>query len=155
MNDIERQKLKKHLRKEVDTWLDTCPQPIVDDGIWIDEDSAQNYISREEILVFRLEEYYLIPLMVAYQAYECLIDIISPPYFAGELLNLIEKARDICPSVRWNEYEKPFETGIDEAQWFTWFAKEFLDIHHRQSRAYHDKRNYNLSNITIFQDESG
>ncbi len=153
MNDFERQKLKRHLRKEVETWLDNAPPPFVDNGYWIDEDAAQNYVSREEMLVFRLEDQYIIPLMVAYQAYECLIDIIVPPYFGGEILELIEKARDICPPVKWFEFEKPFSTAIDNVQWFAWFAKEFMNIPYRQSHAYHDKRSYNLANVTSYRDE--
>lgn len=114
---------------------------------------ARTYTSYEEIIVFKLEENYLRSLVVAYQAYECLIDIIVSAHFSGEILGLIQKARGICPSAKWFEHEKEFETGCDEKQWFAWFAKLFLDIPYRQSCAYHDKRNYNLLSLSVYADE--
>ena len=77
----------------------------------------------------------------------------SPPHYSGRLLELIVKARSICPPAVYYGHETPFQLQSEDKQHFQWFGKEFLNLPMRQSRAFFDKRAYNLKHLVKYPDE--
>ncbi len=153
MNDLEKQRLRNLLIIEVEQYQNKHEDGVITDTLWLDEDSGQFYFTEAEMLVFRLEDTYCIPLIVAYFAYTDLVQLCHPSNYSGELLSLIEKAREDWPPAVYFNSEEPFETGADCSQWFAWLAKEFFDIPNRHSFAYHTKRTYNDYNVLVYSDE--
>jgi len=153
MTADEREELRQFLKAEVADWIERRPDFIADWDAVLDEDSRQFYVTEAEIAVFHLDEDWLPALFVAYAAYEVLIDIVEPLYDTQRAGELIKKARSICPPAEFFEFSVPYRHRRTDRQWFQWFAKEFLDIPLRQSRAFYDKVDYNLAAITSFADE--
>ena len=144
MTEEEKRELRDLLAKGIDERGQTPDDILRDSDIPLDEDSGQFYVTHHERIVFQLEPELLPALLYAYSAYEDLIDLTSPPQMSGRCLELIQKARDICPD---------FKSHRPELKSFSWFAKEFFDIGNRQAFAYFQKRDINLLGICQFADE--
>jgi hypothetical protein len=127
--------------------------PVLEDHSILDEDSSQFYTSVAELQVFHLPPEDLHRLHAAFNFYEIFIDIIHGHNIDEEIVDLIKKARTICPPIHYFGKEFEFRTGCDEQQWFTWFAKEFFDLSIRSSHAFWHKKSFNLSHLTKFKDE--
>lgn len=153
MNKQDKEKLQRLFDDSVQNWRNRGKEIILDEDIRLDEDNSQFYTTEAEIMVFNLPRDLLPHLHIAWEAYEVFIDIISPCPLSDDMAQLVIKAREICPPVKYFDLLTPFRTVLDEPQWFSWFCKEFLRIPTRASHAFWHKKNFNLEHLVHYEDD--
>ena len=82
-------------------WAKEYPNPIIKNHSYLNEDTSQMYTSECELRVFKINPKELHRLHVAHYTYLGFIEVSDGSAYDKELYNLLIKARDICPPLRY------------------------------------------------------
>lgn len=125
---------------------------VIENFVRLNEDQAE-LITEAEMLVFDIKWNSVPSLVRIYDYYLDFIGIVVPPQTEGRTLELIQKARTICPTTLIEGRETGWIEAVDDEGWFLWFAKTFGGISNRLASAYYTKRCLNTSGLVTYPDE--